>query len=49
MENEATVVSLEFTGTEIGLILKYMDAVKAVTVQSAILKAVSLALDHVDD
>ena len=49
MENEATVVSIEFTGTEMDLILKYMDVVEAVTVQAAILNAVSLALDHVDD
>lgn len=49
MENEATVVSIEFTGSEMDLILKYMDAVEAVTVQAAILNAVSLALDHVDD
>jgi hypothetical protein len=49
VENEATVVSVEFTGTEMDLILKYMDVVNAVTVQAAILNAVSLALDHEED
>ena len=46
---KATVVSVEFTCSDMKLIHQYMDAVNAVSVQAAILNAVSLALDHMDD
>ena len=46
---DAPVVSIEFTGEDMDMILKYMDAIEAVTVQAAILNAISLALDHADD
>ena len=46
--NEAGA-SIVFTGEEMEMILAYMDAAEAVTVQAAILNAISLALDHIDD
>jgi len=46
---DAPVVSLEFTGQEMDMILKYMEISEAVTVQAAIMNAVSLALDYADD
>jgi hypothetical protein len=46
--NEAGA-SIDFTGEEMEMILAYMDAAEAVTVQAAILNAISLALDHIDD
>lgn len=41
-------INVEFTGEEFDLILKYMDAVEATTVQNAILNAISIALDDCD-
>ena len=41
-------INVEFNGEEFDLILKYMDAVKAETVQDAILDAISIALDASD-
>ena len=41
-------VSIEFTGEEFDLIMKYMDAVEATTVQNAILNAISIAMDYCD-
>ena len=38
--------SIDFTGEEMEMILAYMDAAEAVTVQAAILNAISLALDQ---
>ncbi len=38
--------SIDFTGEEMEMILAYMDATEAVTVQAAILDAISLALDQ---
>ena len=40
--------SIDFTGEEMEMILAYMDAAEAVTVQAAILNAISLALDQAD-
>ena len=48
MMNEP-VISIEFTQEEMDMILQYQEESKAVTVQVAILNAISLALDHVDD
>lgn len=42
-------INVEFTGEEFDLILKYMDAVEATTVQNAILNAISIALDDSDN
>ena len=42
-------VSIEFTGKEFDLIMQYMKAVEATTVQNAILNAISVALDRCDD
>lgn len=42
-------INVEFTGEEFDLILKYMDAVEAETVQDAILNAISIALDDSDN
>lgn len=40
--------SIDFTGEEMEMILAYKDAAEAVTVQAAILNAISLALDQTD-
>lgn len=42
-------IMIEFTGKELDLILKYQEVSEADTVQNAIMNAISLALDHVDD
>ncbi len=38
-------INVEFTGEEFELILKYMEAAEATTVQNAILNAITIALD----
>lgn len=45
VKNMEEKIHVEFTGEEFDLILKYMDAVEATTVQNAILNAISIALD----
>lgn len=41
-------ISIEFTGEEFDQITKYMDFVKASTVQNAIMNAISLAFDEAE-
>ena len=38
-----------FSNDDMGMILQYQKAVGAATIQSAIMNAISLALDHADD
>lgn len=38
-------IHVEFTEEEFDMIMKYMEATEAVTVQAAILNAISVALD----
>lgn len=38
-------INIEFSEEEFDLIMKYMEATEAVTVQAAILNAISIALD----
>lgn len=47
MDNES--IMIEFSGEEFDMILKYQEESEATTVQSAILNAIALALDHADD
>lgn len=51
MEKTATneKVVIEFTGEELNMILEYQKEAEATTIQNAIMNAISLALDHVDD
>ena len=39
-------ISIEFNGKEFDKIMKYMDLIKATTVQVAILNAISIAMDN---
>ena len=41
-------ISVEFTGEEFEKIMEYMNHVEATTIQSAILNAISIALDDID-
>lgn len=41
-------INVEFSEEEFDLIMKYMEASEAVTVQAAILNAISIALDDDD-
>lgn len=40
--------SIELTDDELDLIMKYVEVTEATTVQNAILNAISIALDYVD-
>lgn len=42
-------IMIGFSPEDFDMILKYQDAICADTVQSAVLNAISLALDHADD
>ena len=42
-------VKIEFSGEDLDMILEYQEVSEATTIQNAIMNAVSLALDHVDD
>lgn len=42
-------VNIEFTAEDLDMILQYQKESEAVTVQAAIMNAISLALDHADD
>ena len=42
-------VKIEFSGEALDMILEYQEVSEATTIQNAIMNAVSLALDHVDD
>lgn len=46
---DAQTISIEFTDEEMDMILQYQEESEAVTVQAAIMNAISLALDHADD
>lgn len=46
---DTPVVNIEFTAEDLDMILQYQKESEAVTVQAAIMNAISLALDHVDD
>lgn len=41
-------VSIEFTGEEFDQIMQYMNLIDAVTVQAAIMNAISIAMDDAD-
>lgn len=42
-------ISIDFTGEEFDRIMQYMELSEAVTVQTAIMNAISIALDEVDN
>jgi len=41
-------VSIEFTGEEFDQIMQYMKLIDAVTVQTAVMNAISIAMDDAD-
>ena len=41
-------VSIEFTGEEFDQIMQYMKLIDAVTVQTAVMNAISIAIDDAD-
>ena len=41
-------IRIEFSGKELDMIMKYMELVKATTIQTAIMNAISIALDEAD-
>jgi hypothetical protein len=41
-------ISIEFTAEEYDMIMEYMKASESITVQVAVLNAISIALDRVD-
>ena len=43
------IVGIQFSDEDMAMILQYQKAVGAATIQSAIMNAISLALDHADD
>lgn len=43
------IVEVEFSGEDLDMILKYQEIAGATSIQNAILNAISLALDNVDD
>ena len=43
------IINIQFTEEEMDMIQEYQEVSESVTVQAAILNAISLALDHADD
>ena len=43
------IINIQFTEEEMDMIQKYQEVSEAVTVQAAILNAISLALDYADE
>ena len=43
------IINIQFTEEEMDMIQKYQEVSEAITVQAAILNAISLAIDHADE